>query len=524
MGVIDQTTGVSYGTLSQAISSSSAGDVLQVSGGSYVENFPKITHSLTIQAVGGVVFLINPQAQPPNGSAVLDVALDSGVNLTVSGLDISGAANDPSSNNGAGIRFEGGNGVLRVTNCNIHGNQDGILTGGVDAASPQGGMSVFIDHSEIANNGVDSSNPAFGFDHNVYAGTLTELSVTNSYFHGALGGHEIKSRAAMTVISNNRIQDGPTAVSSYEIDVPDGGAVTVTGNTIEKGQSDPNRTMIHFGGEGTDANSSLLVDGNIFINDRANGATAVTNQTNLNGVNVAATITNNTLYNVGSANLNHDTVASPPDTASGNTFNSSGAPALDTAAGTTTPACFVGGTMIETRRGAVPVEQLHLGDVLTLASGGSRPVIWIGRQNMRFGSVNADWPVRIAAHAFGPGMPQRSLTLSPEHAVFARGVLVPVRDLVNGTSIARVAMAAVTYWHVELDRHDVILAEGLAVESYLDNANRADFEVAEALASHPMYFGADLPQSPCARLVRQGPVVEQIRAGLARRAPERQAA
>ena len=37
-----------------------------------------------------------------------------------------------------------------------------------------------------------------------------------------------------------------------------------------------------------------------------------------------------------------------------------------------------------------------------------------------------------------------------------------------------------TYYHVELSTHDVILAEGLATESYLDTGNRAAFESAAA--------------------------------------------
>ena len=148
------TTGTSYSTLSEAIAGSSANDVIQISAGSYVENFPDITHNLTIEAVGGLAYLSNPQPDPPNGRAVINVPGDLNVSLTLNGLDISGAVNDatnpPSSGgaNGAGILFEFGNGALVVENCHIHNNEDGILTGGADSFSLSG-MTVTITNSEI---------------------------------------------------------------------------------------------------------------------------------------------------------------------------------------------------------------------------------------------------------------------------------------------------------------------------------------------------------------------------------------
>jgi hypothetical protein len=83
--------------------------------------------------------------------------------------------------------------------------------------------------------------------------------------------------------------------------------------------------------------------------------------------------------------------------------------------------------------------------------------------------------VRVAAGAFGENVPVRDLYLSPDHAVFVNDVLVPVKLLVNGTSIAQTKRDHVRYFHVELQRHDMILAEGLAVESYLDTGDRANF-------------------------------------------------
>jgi hypothetical protein len=146
----------------------------------------------------------------------------------------------------------------------------------------------------------------------------------------------------------------------------------------------------------------------------------------------------------------------------------------------TPPACFVEGTRIETHRGLVPVEQLRLGDrVRTLVGGSAAPVIWTGRRDVVCGAFDDParcWPVRVAAGAFGPAMPLRDVYLSPDHAVFVAGVLVPIRCLLNDATIAVQPRPRVTYWHVELPAHDVLLADGLPAESYLDTGNRGSFE------------------------------------------------
>jgi autotransporter passenger strand-loop-strand repeat protein len=148
-----------------------------------------------------------------------------------------------------------------------------------------------------------------------------------------------------------------------------------------------------------------------------------------------------------------------------------------TVSGSTLP-CFAAGSRIATVGGEVAVEDLRVGDVVTLHDGRHAPVVWIGRRHVgcaRHPMPEQMWPVRVAADAFGPGMPHRDLLLSPDHAIFAAGVLIPVKHLITGSSIARVAMSEVTYFHVELPAHDVLLAEGLPVESYLDTGDRANF-------------------------------------------------
>ncbi len=142
-------------------------------------------------------------------------------------------------------------------------------------------------------------------------------------------------------------------------------------------------------------------------------------------------------------------------------------------------ACFAAGTRILTARGEVAVEHLRIGEMLpTLRDGHSGAVRWLGYRRIDCGAHPRPWevwPIRVRAGAFAPDVPRRSLLLSPDHAVYVDGVLIPVRYLVNGVSIAQVETASVAYWHLELDRHDVVLAEGLPAESYLDTGNQSAF-------------------------------------------------
>jgi phospholipase/lecithinase/hemolysin len=171
--------------------------------------------------------------------------------------------------------------------------------------------------------------------------------------------------------------------------------------------------------------------------------------------------------------------------------------------------CFSEGTLIATQSGAKPVEALQAGDCVVVRDGVAK-VGWIGRRHVQL----AGWaqrslaqPVRIPAGAVGAGMPARDLWLSPEHAVFLDGVLVPARALCGCGSIAvDPALDEVTYYHIALDRHDIVLAEGLACESWLDTGNRAMFENA------PVDGAA--PSVPCAERVEGGVRLDLIRQGI----------
>jgi autotransporter passenger strand-loop-strand repeat protein len=200
----------------------------------------------------------------------------------------------------------------------------------------------------------------------------------------------------------------------------------------------------------------------------------------------------------------------------------------DGAGGTdiTAPPCYAAGTRLATLAGDVPVEALRAGDaVLARMDGDWAPhrVRWVGRMRVdltRHPRPDRAAPVRIRADAFAPGVPARDLLLSPDHAVFLDGVLIQAQALVNGATIVRDDPAAITYVHVELDRHGLLLADGLAAESYLDTGNRGQFAgEAGARALHPdLSAAAAWDTRACAPLLLGGARVAGAHAALRARA------
>jgi hypothetical protein len=141
-------------------------------------------------------------------------------------------------------------------------------------------------------------------------------------------------------------------------------------------------------------------------------------------------------------------------------------------------ACFAAGTRVLTDAGEVAVEALRPGHrVISLTHERALPVRWVGRQRARVP------PVRVFAGALGEDAPHRDVWLSPDHAVFVDEMLVPLRYLVNGASVAEMECGHIEYFHLELCAHAVLLADGLPAESYLDTGNRAAF--ADELAPEP---------------------------------------
>jgi hypothetical protein len=184
--------------------------------------------------------------------------------------------------------------------------------------------------------------------------------------------------------------------------------------------------------------------------------------------------------------------------------------------------CFAAGTRLQGEHGAIAVERLRPGMLLRSAFGGTAPVQWIGHRRVdcaRHPRPHDVWPIRVRAGAFAPGLPRADLLLSPDHALHLDGHLVPVRYLVNGRTVVQERVASVAYYHVELPAHDVVFAEGLPAETYLDTGNRGAFANAPgARQLHADFARAAWEAGGCAPLVVAGPVVVAARQALLERA------
>ncbi len=185
-------------------------------------------------------------------------------------------------------------------------------------------------------------------------------------------------------------------------------------------------------------------------------------------------------------------------------------------------ACFASGTRIAVPGGSRAVEELVAGDAVTLASGAVETLVWTGRRSIdlrRHARPAQAQPILIEAGAIADGMPARDLLVSPDHAIFLDGHLIPAKVLVNGHTIRQLSLGRVTYHHIELATHGVVLAEGLPAESYLETGNRGAFEGhAGSLVLHPDFAQTQREAKGCAPFAESGAVVEAVRARLLERA------
>jgi Hint domain len=192
--------------------------------------------------------------------------------------------------------------------------------------------------------------------------------------------------------------------------------------------------------------------------------------------------------------------------------------------------CYAAGTRILTVQGDKLIEDIAKDDmVITLVADKHvpQPVKWVGQRRINIAAhprPETVAPIRIQHHAIAGNMPHRDLLLSPDHAIFIDGKLICARQLVNGTTIRQeTGLASVEYFHVELDAHAILLADGLPAESYLNTGNRHFFTNShEPVLLHPDLAGeSDFPTrgaSSCAPFVWDEPSVQPVWQRLAERA------
>ena len=209
-----------------------------------------------------------------------------------------------------------------------------------------------------------------------------------------------------------------------------------------------------------------------------------------------------------------------------NTQNVTLTPATNTNAGLVTivyegPACYCRGTLILTDRGETAVEDLRIGDSVVTASGALRKIVWIGTRaySARFAANNPDLlPIRFRAGSLDYGVPRRDLLVSPEHAMFLDGVLISAKHLFNGATIVQEKPGDdIDYFHIELESHDVLIAEGALSESFVEDDSRGMFQNAHEFRKlYPEARPKEIVY--CAPRVEDGFALDRVRRRLADRA------
>jgi hypothetical protein len=172
--------------------------------------------------------------------------------------------------------------------------------------------------------------------------------------------------------------------------------------------------------------------------------------------------------------------------------------------------CFLPGTRIKTPEGETNIEELRIGDNVLTASGEAKPIKFIGRRQVSRERTrpwkNGERPVKISRFAIDGKAPHSDLYISPGHAIYIDGILVPAGNLVNGVTIvadAKPEALSLTYFHIELDTHEAILAEGLAVESFrLDNQHTHAYWFDNADEYVRLYGSPGEPPAPFAPILR----------------------
>jgi predicted Zn-dependent protease len=464
-----------------------------------------ISDAGTVEALGGTLTL----GGPVTGGGALLV----GTNAT---LDVGVAESNDVAFNGTGgqLRLEA---PASFTGAIVgFGQGDQIYLRGVDAttATPTGNTLVLRNGTVPVGSLTLSGNYAGANFLASYDGTGTTITQTGTAARDfAFEGPRWASQTITWTFAQSTLSsDSATPFSSAITDTPDQTAVmqafaswaAVSGLTFNFVASDSASVDLRVGfadlntsgSEIGQANYSSFNDVNAFSPDAlvrledpaliAPGETAVQAYPSKN-----ATFEQVVLHEIGHAlGLAHSSdpnaIMYPVSTASNTALDSSDVTGIQALYGT---ACFLRGTLIETARGPVAVEALAVGDMVRTQCG-ARPVRWIGERvidTLAHPAPEQVLPLRIRADAFGPGLPARALWVSPDHAVFVDGMLIAARLLENGASIARdPSVTRPHYFHIELDRHAILFAEGLPAESYLDTGNRAVFANAPgAVALHP---------------------------------------
>jgi autotransporter passenger strand-loop-strand repeat protein len=502
--------GVTTGTIissggAEILSSGASAVDTVVSDGGYLVVLPGATQTGTVSAGGTVVSTGVVLYQP--GSGVTDYPGDTGSNLTVSTSSpftsateyvLSGgtATSNTVGPNGLQYIYSGGSALDTTMSGNaFRGGTQYVYSGGAATSTFVTAESI----EDVYSSGVTSFTTVSGGEELIFAGGKSVD--TTLRINAAGGGIELVEGAY-----NDGVASSGTAVATT---ISSGGHETVSffgllsGTTVSSGGYEVISAFGSATGSTIERGGHIDLAGLRYV---AGATSAFVDASDVLSVTDGASLYTQQLVG------DYDGVF----------FNTAAGPltGLDTLVTASDTPCYCRGTLILTDRGEVAVEDLRIADRLVTLSGAVRPIRWIGRRSYdgRFAAGNPKiLPILFRPDALADGAPRRDLFVSPQHAMFVDGVLIPAVALVNGASIQQVAaVEAVEYFHLELDTHDVILAQGAPAETFVDDDSRGMFHnAAEFRLLYP-----DAPRAParyCAPRVEDGPVLEAVRRRLAGR-------
>ncbi|WP_317215329.1 Hint domain-containing protein [Gluconobacter sp. GP1] len=289
-----------------------------------------------------------------------------------------------------------------------------------------------------------------GAEINNRGGVLSNVTVSSGGFAQEFGNSYGPSKDYYTTVANGGEFSVQAGASSISATVSSGGIYTVHSGAIISG---------------LDITSGSLLT---FADFKA-------------GSSMSASVSGSTL-NVYSAGKLVQSVGLDTTAYDGHKFDVSASSGQYDSGGIRVTVCYLSNTMILTPGGEKAVETLQIGDLVMVKRNGKlqpEPIRWVGR---RFVDVKASadpdkWPVCIKANALADNVPHKDLRITSEHCLHLNDLMVPARMLVNGRSITTdTSESFFEIFHVELETHGVLIADGAEAESYLDTGNRTSFE------------------------------------------------
>jgi len=251
--------GERYEKPSQAAKAAKDGDTVVIAAGEYRGDVCAWrADNLSIRGAGMGKTVLDADGRVCMGKGLWVVC---GTNTTIEGVAFRGATCPDG--NGAGIRLDA-NGDLTIRSCSFEGNENGILTGPLDRST------VTVEKCRFRGNGRGD-----GYSHNLYVGAVKKLVFRDSASDHALRGHALKSRARETEILDSVFDDGGDGESSYLVNCPNGGRVSMRGCRLVQSPAASNGTMVSIGEEGAYPGTAFENEGNAFRNLRPQGGQEV---------------------------------------------------------------------------------------------------------------------------------------------------------------------------------------------------------------------------------------------------------